>query len=141
MLEAAIELALMEWQLNKETTVARNIFEMGMTKYGTDAPFLQEYLKFLMDLNEENNIRALFERAITQIQPEKAREIWNMYLTFEFNYGDLATIEKIETRRAAIYPEILYVFQIFELTILQNLEVCCPSSICSVTWICGLAQL
>ncbi len=46
----------MEWQLNKDTQVARNVFELGMNKFGSEADYVLEYIKFLSHFNEENNI-------------------------------------------------------------------------------------
>ncbi len=49
--------ALMEWHLNKDINVARNIFELGInTKFGGDPEYVMEYIKFLQHLNEENSI-------------------------------------------------------------------------------------
>jgi len=97
--------ALMEWQVNKDTQVARNVFELGMSKFGTDTDYVLEYIKFLSHLNEENNLRVLFEKAVNSIPKEKAHEIWNLYIQFEYNYGDLAAIMKIENRKSKVYPE------------------------------------
>jgi cleavage stimulation factor subunit 3 len=47
--------ALMEWQVGKDAQVARNIFEVGMSKFPNNAAFVLEYLKFLLHLNEENS--------------------------------------------------------------------------------------
>eukprot|EP01119_Soliformovum_irregulare_P000563 TRINITY_DN10397_c0_g1_i2.p1 TRINITY_DN10397_c0_g1~~TRINITY_DN10397_c0_g1_i2.p1 ORF type:complete len:685 (-),score=185.73 TRINITY_DN10397_c0_g1_i2:48-1850(-) len=96
---------LMEWQRNKDPQVARNVFDVGMAKFGTDPAYVIEYIRFLSHLNEENNLRVLFERAVSQIPTEKAKEIWNMYSLFENSYGDLATLTKIEKRKQALYPD------------------------------------
>ena len=65
-------------------------------------------MKFLSFLNDETSIRdynlinfkidtrVLFERAVTQIPKEKAREIWNLYIQFEQNYGNQDTILKLQ---------------------------------------------
>lgn len=109
-------IALMEWQLNKDTQVARNVFELGMNKFGAEAEYVLEYINFLSHLNEENNIlmiivftlkdlRVLFEKAVNTIPKEKAREIWNLYVQFEYSYGDLSSIVKIESRKIKTYPE------------------------------------
>lgn len=60
--------ALIEWQLGKDSQVARNIFDWGMNKYGTEPgtmsqivlnvpAFVLEYLKFLSYLNDEKSIQ------------------------------------------------------------------------------------
>ena len=47
----------MEWQINKEVPVARNVFELAVTKFGNESGFFVEYLKFLNHLNEENSTK------------------------------------------------------------------------------------
>ncbi len=46
----------MEWHINKDIQVARNIFDGGMNKFGNEPAFVLEYIKFLTHLNEENSI-------------------------------------------------------------------------------------
>jgi cleavage stimulation factor subunit 3 len=45
----------MEYLVNKNSDVARNIFDLGMKKFVTEPAFVAEYTKFLMHLNEENS--------------------------------------------------------------------------------------
>ncbi len=47
--------ALLEWQLQKDSQIARNVFELGMQKFGADVNYVVEYIKFLSHLNEENS--------------------------------------------------------------------------------------
>ncbi|PRP86401.1 hypothetical protein PROFUN_05320 [Planoprotostelium fungivorum] len=98
--------ALIEWHRGKDEKVANNVFTLGMSKYSREAAYISEYLKFLLHLNEERNIRVLFEKAVSGLSREEALEIWNMYLTFEYSYGDLDSITKLEKRKAAAYPEL-----------------------------------
>ncbi|CAB0001846.1 unnamed protein product [Nesidiocoris tenuis] len=57
---------------------------------------------------EDNNTRVLFERVLTSgsLDPEKSVEIWNRFLEFECNIGDLASIVKVEKRRSAVLGKI-----------------------------------
>lgn len=57
--------ALMEFYCTKEPKVAVNIFELGMKKFKTSPEFILQYLDFLSHLNDTNNTRVLFERALT----------------------------------------------------------------------------
>jgi len=45
----------MEYLVNKNVEVARNILDLGMKKFVTEPAFIAEYAKFLMHLNEENS--------------------------------------------------------------------------------------
>ncbi|RWS07998.1 Protein suppressor of forked-like protein [Dinothrombium tinctorium] len=100
--------ALMEYYCSKDKTVACKIFELGLKKFGSDPDFILSYIDFLSHLNEENNTRVLFERVLTSgtLPNEKAIEIWNKFLEFESNIGDLSSIIKVEKRRAQALEKI-----------------------------------
>ena len=65
------------------------------------------YLDYLSHLNEDNNTRVLFERVLTAgtLEPRDSLEVWNKFLEFETNIGDLASVVKVERRRAGILEE------------------------------------
>ena len=72
---------------------------------------------------EDNNTRVLYEKAISSIPPDKTRwvcvflvgvvwykfsslalacsEVWEKFVDFESSVGDLASLIKVEKRRAA----------------------------------------
>ena len=52
--------AFMEYHCSKDKSVAGKIFEVGMKSFGEDAVFVHEYLKFLIEINEENSSMFLF---------------------------------------------------------------------------------
>ncbi|TPX64574.1 hypothetical protein CcCBS67573_g08380 [Chytriomyces confervae] len=93
--------ALMEYYSSKDVGIACRIFEAGMKVFAEDnasPEFVLEYLSFLIQMNDENNARALFERALTVLQPEQARDIWSKFLSNEVNHGELANVLKLESR-------------------------------------------
>ncbi|CAN7993245.1 unnamed protein product, partial [Ixodes pacificus] len=100
--------ALMEYYCSKEKTVAFKIFELGLKKYGDNSDYILAYVDYLSHLNEDNNTRVLFERVLTSgsLPPEKSVEIWNRFLEFESNIGDLSSILKVEKRRAATIEKL-----------------------------------
>lgn len=59
-------------------------------------------------LNEDNNTRVLYERVLSsgQVPPEKSIEIWSRFLAFESEVGDLASIQKVEKRRAQAIEKV-----------------------------------
>lgn len=61
----SFSLALMEWQMNKDVQVARNIYELGMSKYSTESGYILEYIKFLSHLNDENSTNFVARRFFT----------------------------------------------------------------------------
>jgi len=96
--------ALMEYSCSKDKNVACKIFELGLKRYGNNANYILSYIDFLSHLNEENNARVLFERVLTSgsVAAEDSLEIWNKFLEFESNIGDLSSVVKVEKRRAQI---------------------------------------
>jgi cleavage stimulation factor subunit 3 len=95
----------MEWYVNDNAKVARKVFELGLKQYINEPAYVLEYLKLLEHLNDKNNMRVLFERVLASLPSEKAQEIWNKFLEFEYNFGDSESIEKVNQRRNEIYPD------------------------------------
>ncbi|THD21781.1 Cleavage stimulation factor subunit 3 [Fasciola hepatica] len=93
--------AFMEYFCSKDKEIGHKIFELGMKRFGGNADYILCYVDFMAHLNEDNNIRVLFERALgsNQIAPERSRLIWARFLQFESQVGDLASILKVEKRR------------------------------------------
>jgi len=99
--------ALTEYYCSKDKSVAFKIFELGLKKFSNSAEFILAYLDYLSHLNEDNNTRVLFERVLTgsSITPKESVDIWNKFLEFESNIGDLASVIKVEKRRATAFEE------------------------------------
>lgn len=62
----------------------------------------------LICLPEDNNTRVLFERVLSSggLTPALSVEVWNRFLEFESNIGDLASIVKVERRRSAVLENV-----------------------------------
>jgi len=99
--------ALMEYYCSKEKNIAFKIFDLGLKKFGSSSEFILAYVDYLSHLNEDNNTRVLFERVLTQgsLEPSDSLEVWNKFLEFESNIGDLASVVKVERRRAGVLEE------------------------------------
>ncbi|KAL1811942.1 hypothetical protein ACET3Z_022007 [Daucus carota] len=91
--------AMVAFCLDKDAKVAHNVFESGMKHYMQEPGYILEYADFLFRLNDDRNIRALFERALSSLPPEKSVEVWKRFSQFEQTYGDLASMLKVEQRR------------------------------------------
>jgi len=96
--------AQIEYHVNKEPTVARKIYELGLRKFMNSTGFLLQYINFLVNLGDDVNTRTLFEKILSTIQPERAPEIWNTFQKFEITCGNLDTITRLEKRRSDAYP-------------------------------------
>ncbi|XP_021733243.1 cleavage stimulation factor subunit 77-like isoform X3 [Chenopodium quinoa] len=91
--------AMMSFCLDKDPKVAHNIFEAGLKRFMHEPGYILEYADFLSRLNDDRNIRALFERALNSLPPEESVEVWKRFAQFEQTYGDLASMLKVEQRR------------------------------------------
>ncbi|GFP85456.1 cleavage stimulation factor subunit 77 [Phtheirospermum japonicum] len=91
--------AMMAFCIDKDAKLAHNIFEAGLKRFMHEPSYILEYADFLCRLNDDRNIRALFERALSSLPPDESVEVWNRFSQFEQTYGDLASILKVEQRR------------------------------------------
>ncbi|XP_056170608.1 cleavage stimulation factor subunit 77 isoform X3 [Syzygium oleosum] len=91
--------ATMALCLDKEPKVAHNVFEAGMKRFMQEPAYILEYADFLSRMNDDKNIRALFERALSSLPAEASAEVWKRFVQFEQTYGDLASVLKVEQRR------------------------------------------
>ncbi|XP_028557305.1 cleavage stimulation factor subunit 77 [Dendrobium catenatum] len=91
--------AMMAFCLDKDVKLAHNVFEAGLKKFMNEPGYILEYADFLCRLNDDRNVRALFERALSLLPPENSEEVWKQFAKFEQTYGDLASILKVEQRR------------------------------------------
>ncbi|GAB4858026.1 Cleavage stimulation factor subunit 77 [Ancistrocladus abbreviatus] len=79
--------------------IAHNVFEAGLKRFMHEPGYILEYADFLSRLNDDRNIRALFERALNTLPPEESVEVWKRFTQFEQTYGDLVSMLKVEQRR------------------------------------------
>ncbi|KAL6140655.1 hypothetical protein ACLB2K_058953 [Fragaria x ananassa] len=84
---------------DKNMKLALNVFEAGMKLFLHEPEYILEYLDLLIRLNDDINARALFERALCSLPTEKSVEIWNRFVKFEQNYGNLTSLLKVEQRK------------------------------------------
>ncbi|KAK7386654.1 hypothetical protein VNO78_26988 [Psophocarpus tetragonolobus] len=91
--------ATMAFCLDKDPKMAHNVFEAGLKRFMHEPVYILEYADFLIRLNDDQNIRALFERALSSLPPEESVEVWKKFTQFEQTYGDLASMLKVEQRR------------------------------------------
>uniref|UniRef100_A0A1I8BZ39 Suf domain-containing protein n=1 Tax=Meloidogyne hapla TaxID=6305 RepID=A0A1I8BZ39_MELHA len=99
--------AYIEYYCSKEPEIAKRIFDLGLKKFAKDPEYALAYVEFLSNLNEETNTRVVFERLLNSenaLAPENSGEIWDKYLDFESQVGDLTSILNVDQRRRAINP-------------------------------------
>ncbi|GAA5826113.1 hypothetical protein JCM11251_007169 [Rhodosporidiobolus azoricus] len=98
--------ATMEMYWNSDVKVATNVFELGLKLFSTEADYVLRYLDFLLQQNNANNARALFERTVGLIEPAKAKPIWDLMAQYEYAYGDCLAAQKMAQRYAETFPEV-----------------------------------
>jgi len=125
--------AQIELYLNKEQNIARKIFELGLKKFINQTRFLLEYVNFLMNLGDNVNTRALFEKVLSTIPPSEAPEIWNAFQKFETLFGNLETVTNLEQRRSDAYPDTdpNGIFALVQRYRFMDLWPCTPSELAS----------
>ncbi|KYQ88973.1 cleavage stimulation factor subunit 3 [Tieghemostelium lacteum] len=96
-----IALSLIEYYVNQDPKMARDIFEIGLKKFPLETPYINFCIEFLSNLNEENNTRVLFEKVLLLPNHEnKTIDLfWRKYLDFEYRQNqDIQSIQKLEKR-------------------------------------------
>ncbi|CAI5501317.1 unnamed protein product [Closterium sp. Naga37s-1] len=97
--------AYMELCHNKESKVARNVFQLGMKKFGSEPGFVREFARFLSRLNDGQAMRELLQGALTSpsLPPHSALMLWEELVECEQLFGDLTSLIKAqEGRRKAL---------------------------------------
>lgn len=113
--------ANLEFRIRKDSSIASKIYELGLNRFPTNLHFSREYLKFLLAQNDDGNIRALFERIISSIEgfrsthsrevieinedAELIKGIWEDFYGFEKEIGDYQSVQKLEERMRAAFPD------------------------------------
>ncbi|GAA5994765.1 hypothetical protein JCM5350_007986 [Sporobolomyces pararoseus] len=98
--------ATMEMYWNEEPKVATNVFELGLKLFSKEPDYVLRYLEFLLQQNNANNARALFERTAALIEPAKAKPIWDRMAQYEYEYGDHLAAQKMFQRYAEVFFDV-----------------------------------
>ncbi|GAA5863399.1 hypothetical protein JCM1840_007513 [Sporobolomyces johnsonii] len=98
--------ATMEMYWNSEPKVATNVFELGLKMFAKEPDYVLRYLDFLLQQNNANNARALFERTVALIEPAQAKPIWDRMAQYEWEYGDHLATQKMFQRYSETFPDV-----------------------------------
>ncbi|CAH1120995.1 unnamed protein product [Ceutorhynchus assimilis] len=100
--------ALMEWHYSTDKNTAFRTLELGFKKFGGIPEYVTSYIDYLSHLNENNNTRQLFEKILSsgRLGNENSIDIWNKFLEFESNVGDLPSIVEVKKRRVEVLSKI-----------------------------------
>lgn len=96
--------AMME-ATNGRPDIATKIFEIGLKRYPS-TEYISEYLEFLIYIDKDStNARALFETSIKKFTFAEAKILYQQFLRYESEFGDLLSLLKLEKRYRSLYPE------------------------------------
>ncbi|GAA6062293.1 hypothetical protein JCM10212_004381 [Sporobolomyces blumeae] len=98
--------ATMEMYWNEEPKIATNVFELGLKLFAAVPEYVLKYLEFLLQQNNANNARALFERTVSVIEPAKAKGIWDRMAQYEYEYGDHLAAQKMFQRYSETFFDV-----------------------------------
>eukprot|EP00943_MAST-04B_sp_MAST-4B-sp1_P008477 g8477.t1 len=103
-----VSAANMELYCNKQPKIARNVFELGLKKFNNVLEYVMEYIKFLMNQNDDNGLRVLLERVIPSLPKDACKVIFRIFLELEIRLcrggGDLSAVEALEKRFHEMFP-------------------------------------
>ncbi|CAD7699774.1 unnamed protein product [Ostreobium quekettii] len=92
--------AMLEWR-SKEQDVVVRIFEKGMRKHLGNPDFVLQYINFLLGINDLENTRAVFERALMLEPCQKSQAMWEKYIQVLYEVGDITFARDVEERKRA----------------------------------------
>ncbi|ANB15701.1 Rna14p [Sugiyamaella lignohabitans] len=97
--------AMMEYHNNKEADIADKIFELGLKRFSENSEYVKVYFDFLILTNDETNARALFEKSISKMPIAAAKPLYEHFMKFTANHGELAALLTLEERFSKMYPD------------------------------------
>ncbi|ORY12742.1 hypothetical protein BCR34DRAFT_512149 [Clohesyomyces aquaticus] len=101
--------ALIEHHCYQDQAAAK-IFDRGVRLYPEDEKVALEYLKHLINQNDETNARVIFEKTVGRItqKPEnvdRAKPLFKFFHQYESQFGELAQVVKLEKRMSELWPQ------------------------------------
>ncbi|CAI6010248.1 unnamed protein product [Closterium sp. NIES-65] len=100
---AYMELCHNKESKNMESKVARNVFQLGMKKFGSEPGFVREFARFLSRLNDGQAMRELLQGALASpslaphstIMVSAQNKLWEELIECEQLFGDLNSLIKV----------------------------------------------
>lgn len=94
-----IAAALMEFTVNKDNKVARNVFEFGLKNNARSAAMAIEYVNWLWGIGDLEYARVVLKKVTPEAEgtPEQIRRLWERWLELEDIVGDIASVDNVES--------------------------------------------
>lgn len=90
--------AMMEFRINKDSKVARNVFEFGLKNHAKSAVMALHYVNWLWGLGDLEYARVVLKKVMPDVQgsPGEVRQLWERWLELEDIVGDTTSVDKVE---------------------------------------------
>lgn len=90
--------ALMEFSVNKDSKVARNVFEFGLKNFAKNAVMAAEYVNWLWGTGDLEYARVVMKKVMPDADgsPADIRRLWEKWLELEEVIGDAASVDQVE---------------------------------------------
>lgn len=93
-----IAAAQIEFIINKDNKVARNVFEFGLKHYPKSALMVREFVEWLWGLGDFDHLRVVLKRIMPSIEGPVPLvcALWERWIELEEAVGDVASVEAVE---------------------------------------------
>lgn len=90
--------ALMEFSVNKDSKVARNVFEFGLKNFAKNAVIATEYVNWLWGTGDLEYARVVLKKVMPDAKgtPAEVRRLWERWTDLEELIGDASTVDSVE---------------------------------------------
>ncbi|CAN8067334.1 unnamed protein product [Agarophyton chilense] len=91
--------ALMEFSTNKDSKVARNVFEFGLKNFAKNAVMTTEYVNWLWGTGDLEYARVILKKVMPDAKgtPAEVRRLWELWIDLEELIGDVSTVDEVES--------------------------------------------
>ncbi|CCH46049.1 mRNA 3'-end-processing protein rna14 [Wickerhamomyces ciferrii] len=101
------QVALMESKMTSTKTSIK-VFELGLksTYFGNDGEYIYKYLKYLIDINDDNNLKTVFETTINskELDSNWIKLIFKIMIKYELNFGNIQNVQKLKSKFSEKFP-------------------------------------
>ena len=90
--------AYMEFSMNKDYKVTRNVFEFGLKNFAKNAVITTHYVNWLWGIGDLEYARVVLKKVMPDAKgtTEEVRQLWERWLELEEQFGDVASVDSIE---------------------------------------------
>eukprot|EP00736_Rhodelphis_marinus_P014363 Rmarinus@m.3698 len=95
----------LEFSVNKDSEVARRIYELGLNKLPFNVGYVLKYISFLRSQGDLDNARVILEKVLQKEKGKDTHPLWQCFVEMELWQGNLEAAYDIEQRMVASLKE------------------------------------